>query len=111
MTMAVGTLNLIGQQVQALSAGLVANLVLTPGVEAVSGTVPSAKIHPRHAYIVVEGNAVRWGLAPSALAGIYVAAGSHINWTDSTNDYSGILSQVKFIAMSGPATLQIQYMD
>lgn len=111
MTMALGTLNIIGQQTQALTAGQVTGLVFNPGVEAVAGTVPAAKIRPRHAIIAVEGNAVRWGLAPSAISGILVAAGGQLSWTDCNVDFSGLLTQIKFISMAGPATLQIQYLD
>ncbi len=105
MTMAVGTLNLIGQQMQALTAGVSTPLAFPPGTQV------NTKIRPHHALIVVEGGQVRWGFSPTASMGVYQAVGSRIDFTDSTNDYAGLLQQVQFIAIGGPATLQIQYMD
>lgn len=103
--MAIGTLNLIGQSTEQLTMGVPTNLAFP------SGTPPGSTIYPHHALITVEGNAVRWGASPTTLNGTLVPVGGTIDFTSTINDYRGVLMQMKFIALVGNATLQVQWFD
>ena len=57
------------------------------------------------AQICVEGAGVRYrddGIAPTALLGIPVAAGSCFS-------YSGIMTQIQFVAQSGAPTIDVSF--
>ena len=89
---------------------------LTPGTPTVllfPLNAQSERIRPRHARITVEGNPCRWGKNPSGAIGQLVSAtppNNVVSFEDATNDYTGLLQQIQFIALGGVATLQINYM-
>lgn len=59
-----------------------------------------------HALVHAETNAVRWrddGTAPTASVGMY------LNTTDTPFFYSGTLSAVQFIAVSGSPVVNVLY--
>lgn len=88
---------------------------LTVGATAESLTVPTGS-HPKRVLIYIGGQPVRWradGTAPTATAGMYVAAGSYIDWTELAT-YTSLVDRVQFIrdtAAGGDATLEIAYFD
>lgn len=76
-------------------------------------TVPTG-MTPRHALIYVGGADIRWlggTTAPTATVGIYVTAGSYIDWTEPMTDFFGIMRSARFIRAGGvSATLDILYL-
>ena len=101
--------NLIGQVTMVLQAGVPTALSFPPSP--VDGV---AEYRPKQALISVEGAPVRWGMAPSFNSGQFVSAvppNNLIDWTRIGVDYTAQLQQVKFLAIGGQATLQIQYLD
>ena len=64
-----------------------------------------------HVFIGVAGSAVRWlaitGEVPTTSYGSYVGAGGQIDWTNPETDYAGLIYNVQFIAITGPATLEL----
>ena len=91
---------------------------LTVGVAPVPLTKPSGLL-PRHAFIYVANNPIRWradvnDTAPTATVGIFVAANSYIDWTDADKDYQSMIDHVRFIAdatATGDAKLDIAYFN
>ena len=89
---------------------------LTVSTTSVGLTKPT-DILPRHALIFVGAAAIRWradGTDPTSTVGMFVAAGSYIDWTDPMGDYQGLIDRVEFIRDStaaGDATLAIAYFD
>ncbi len=78
---------------------------------AVGFTLPT-KPYPTHAIINVVGASVRWradGTAPTATVGILVAAGSNIEFMDAEFNYQSIIERIKFIGISGTATLEAAF--
>ena len=82
---------------------------------AVTLTLPGSadtRIKPTHAIIQVAGASIRWradGTAPTATAGILVAAGSNIEFMDGTLNYASIIERISFIGVSGTATLEVAF--
>ena len=94
-----------------LSVNIVGSQQLSVAGTAVALTVPSGKT-PRHALIYVGTNSIRWlggGTDPTASLGILVAAGGYIDWTEPVSDFRGLMTQAKFIQVTGAATLDIIY--
>ncbi len=89
---------------------------LTVGAAAVALT-DVAMYNPRHALIYVGVSPVRWrgdGTDPTSTTGMYVAAGSYIDWTEADTDFRSIISKVKFIrdtTAGADATLAVLYFD
>ena len=88
---------------------------LSCGASAVSLTLPGSattRIKPSHAIINVVGANIRWradGTAPTATAGILVAAGSNVEFMDGTLNYQSIIERFQAIAASGTATLEVAF--
>ena len=86
---------------------------LTVSTTAVSLTVPDHGV--THALIYVGGAPIRFkanGSAPTATAGMYVAAGNYIDWTDPNRDYSAMINNLQLIrdtTAAGDATVEIAY--
>lgn len=81
---------------------------------AVSLTLPSTAglVKPTHCIINVVTNSIRWradGTAPTASAGILVAAGANIEFMDGAQDYTGLIKNFKAIGISGTATLEVAF--
>lgn len=72
---------------------------------------------PRHVLIYVGTSPIRFradGTDPDATNGMYVAAGSYIDWTNVDNDYLSMMNKVKFIrdtTAGADATLAVAYFD
>ena len=72
---------------------------------------------PRHVLIYVGTSPIRFradGTDPAATTGMYVAAGSYIDWTNVDNDYLSMMNKVKFIrdtTAGADATLAVAYFD
>lgn len=87
---------------------------LTVGATAVALTGVTGKL-ARHLLIYVGGNPIRWrgdGTDPTSTTGMFVAAGSYIDWTNADDDFLSLLNKVKFIrdtTAAGDATLAIAY--
>ena len=99
--------NLIGQVTMTLVPGTPTSLAFPYDNEGVA-------FQPHQARISVEGNPCRWGSNPSAISGQWVGItppNNVVYFDNPALDYSAQLKQVKFLALSGPATLQINYMD
>lgn len=107
MVMSPSVLNLIGQVTLTLVGGIVTPLTFPAWSGDPSGVT---RIRPRHALITVEGaNSVRWGPTPSAVNGTLVAPGAQAVFMDPVADFTGVLQQIQFVAIGGPATLQVEY--
>ena len=93
------------------SYGVQTGLSATVGA-AVGLTLPTGKL-PRHALIAIETNSVRYtthvGGAPTAAIGILVPAGGYIDWMEPLTDFAAFLQNVKFIGISGTATIQVDF--
>lgn len=78
---------------------------------AVALTIPTG-MKPTHAIIQVAANSVRWradDTAPTATVGILVAAGTNIEFMDPMIDYSGLINFIRFIGISGTATIEVAF--
>lgn len=95
-------------------SGIQNALSVTTGT-AVALTLPGSentRIKPSHCVINVVGNSVRYradGTAPTATAGILVASGVTIEFMDGTINYQNIIERIKFIGISGTATLEVAF--
>ena len=89
---------------------------LTVSTTAVGLTGVTGKL-PRHAMIYVGTSPIRFradGTDPTATTGMYVAAGSYIDWANVDNDYLSMMNKVKFIrdtTAGADATLAVAYFD
>ena len=85
---------------------------LTVSTTSIGLTIPTG-IYPSHAIIQVTTANVRWRADetdPTTSAGIIVAAGSNIEWTDPLINYEGLIRNVEFIRDdSVDAVLEIAY--
>ncbi len=105
-------LTMMATQTQVLTQGVPVTLTLPIDPLGVAhGVGATGLISPSHALIGVEGNAVRWGLNPSATNGIVVPAGGQVSFMDANIEYRGTIRQVSFVSLNGPATLQIQFFN
>ena len=90
------------------------NLTVTTAAVALTGVTGK---QPRHALIYVGTSPIRFradGTAPTSTTGMYVAAGSYLDWTNVDNDYLSMMNKVQFIrdATAGAdATLAVGYYD
>jgi hypothetical protein len=78
---------------------------------AVAFTMPTRPL-PTHAIINVVGASVRWradGTSPTATAGILVPANGNIEFMDAEFNYSNIIERIKFIGISGTATIEAAF--
>ena len=93
-----------------IQSGVQNALSVTTGA-AVGLTMPSGP-HSSHAIIQVVANSVRWradGTAPTASIGVLVPAGANIEFMDGTLEHHNILDRIKFIGISGTATLEVAF--
>ena len=84
--------------------------VTTGAAVALTKPATAGQTRPTHAIIQVATNSVRWcadGTVPTATKGILVAAGSNIEFMDAAGDYTGVIANIKFIGISGTATLEV----
>lgn len=99
------------------SANQTGQQTLSVSTAAVGPLTKPTNLRPRHALIYVGANPIRWradGSDPTATAGMVVAAGGYINWTDPLVDYSALIDRAKFIrdtAAAGDATLEIAFFN
>jgi hypothetical protein len=69
------------------------------------------------ALIYVGGAPIRWradGTAPTATTGMFVPAGSYIDWTDPGGEYAAMIRHVQFIrdtTAAANATLAVSYFE
>lgn len=77
------------------------------------GVTPPVGERPRRLYIGVSGSAIRWlavpNREPTGADGHFVGAGGSIDWTNPEQDYAGMISNLKIIAISGTANLEVGF--
>lgn len=74
---------------------------LATTVTAASLTLPTG-VKPTHMLLYIAGVPIRWrasvaGTAPTATAGMYMAAGLYLDWTDPRRDYTGMIANFQII--------------
>lgn len=102
--MAEASMNHVGEQ------------TLTVSTAAVALTLPTG-LKPTHALIYIGVAPIRWradDTDPTSTAGMFVAAGSYIDWTDPMGNYQGMISRLEMIrdtTAAGDATVEIAYIS
>lgn len=71
---------------------------------------------PTHMLIYVGTNPIRWrcDVDPTATAGMFVAAGGYIDFTNPLVNYAGMIAEIEFIrdtTATGDAALEIAYFN
>lgn len=103
------SINHVGEQFQLAVTGTPVALTLPTYTEQATNT--SKNLTPRHALIYTNAD-VRWradGVDPNPTMGMVLKAGAYLDWTEPLTDFSALITRVKFVSVTGTATLEVAF--